>query len=159
MFGYPVFTAQLASPSDSFADDHTNYLIVDPSPGLGYAYADWRTNPNTGEIRGASVYFSAAFFTPFAGDAGGTNGLAKPGAKPKTKRPGLVWQDQPSAPSCVIWAPDYEAKLLGHGGSTQLTGAQKLEHYIQEVVTHEIGHTLGLLLNFKACSSSRRPRR
>ncbi len=152
VFGYPVFTAVLANPNDSFADDHTNYFIVDPDPSLGYAYADWRTNPNTGEIRGASVYFSAAFFSPIEGDAAAasSSGLAKPGAKVKTKRAGLVWQGQDATPACVMWAPSIEERLKGLGGdSTQLTGGQKLEAYIQEVVTHEIGHTLGLRHNFK----------
>ncbi len=150
VFGYPVFTAELADPNDSFADDHTNYLIVDPSPAAGYAYADWRTNPNTGEIRGASVYFSAAFFSPIDGDDDADdNGIPTIDSKPKSKRPGLVWQGQQSAPLCLMWAPSYDPHALGHDGSTQLTGGQKLERYIQEVVTHEIGHTLGLRHNFK----------
>ena len=138
VFGYPVFTVALAGPNDSFADDHVNYLIVDPDRSKGYAYADWRTNPNTGEIRGASVYFGAGFFGPFEDDPP-ANGLAKPG-KPKVKRPSLVWQGVEAAPPCMMFPPD---------DSTQLTGAQKLEAYIQHVTAHEVGHTLGLRHNFK----------
>jgi len=150
VFGYPVFTVSLAGPNDSFADDHVNYLIVDPDRSKGYAYADWRTNPNTGEIRGASVYFGGGFFAPFPDDAtAGPTALAKPGAKAKPTRPSLVWQDQDSTPPCVMWAPGWEHHLLPGDATTQLTGAQKLERYIQHVVTHEVGHTLGLRHNFK----------
>src|SRR6185295_6987442 len=34
-------------------------------------------------------------------------------------------------------------------GDAQLTGAQKLEKYIQHITAHEVGHTLGLRHNFK----------
>ncbi|HLL25556.1 MAG TPA: zinc-dependent metalloprotease [Kofleriaceae bacterium] len=138
VFGYQVFEATLAGPTDNFADDHTNYLIVDPDRSKGYAYADWRQNPNTGEIRGASVYFGGGFFSPLPPDATAANGISKPGMRPKAKIPTLVWQDQEATPPCVMYPPDQA-----------LTGAQKLEKYVQHVVAHEIGHVLGLRHNFK----------
>jgi Met-zincin len=139
VFGYEVFKVSLATPNDSFADDHVNYVIIDPDVSLGFAYADWRQNPNTGEIRGASVYFSSVFFSPFPDDATAVvNGIRKPTSK-QAKAPSLVWQDQHKEAPCVIYRPE----------TNQLTGAQKLEKYIQHVITHEVGHTLGLRHNFK----------
>ena len=37
-----------------------NYFIFDRDRSFTGAFANWRSNPNTGEIRGASVYFAAA---------------------------------------------------------------------------------------------------
>lgn len=72
-FGFPVFTVVATGADDSFGDDDKNFIVVDPNPGAGFAFANWRENPNTGEIRGASVYFSSVFVEAAlieAGDAG-----------------------------------------------------------------------------------------
>lgn len=60
-FGFPAFTVVPTGADDSFGEDDKNFVIVDNNPGLGLAFANWRENPNTGEIRGASVYFSTVF--------------------------------------------------------------------------------------------------
>jgi hypothetical protein len=147
VFGYPVFTAELDTHHTSFAEDHVNYLIVDPDTSKGFAFADWRTNPITGEIRGASVYFGGGFFAPFDDDPP-DGGTALPQPKATTKVRTLQWQDKTPHPLCVLWGPSYQAHL-GAPGNRGLTGKQKLEAYIQHVVTHEVGHTLGLRHNFK----------
>lgn len=72
-FGFPVFTVVPTTANDAFGDDDKNFIVVDTNPGLGLAFANWRENPNTGEIRGASVYFSSVFIEGAlisAGDAG-----------------------------------------------------------------------------------------
>src|SRR5207244_1860510 len=59
VFGFKVLEAAIAGPNDSFADDATNMVIWDTDPSLGYAFANWRSNPITGEITGASVYMNS----------------------------------------------------------------------------------------------------
>ncbi|TMQ19552.1 MAG: hypothetical protein E6J91_06060 [Deltaproteobacteria bacterium] len=147
VFGFPVFSAELDTHDTSFAEDHVNYLIVDPDASKGFAFADWRTNPITGETRGASVYFGGGFFTPFDDDPP-PSGTALPAPKATTKVRTLQWQDKTPHPLCVLWGPSYQTHL-GAPGNRQLTGKQKLEAYIQHVVAHEVGHTLGLCHNFK----------
>ncbi len=143
-FGFTVFTATVAEPDLSFAQDDVNYFIVDPDNSLGFAYADWRTNPNTGEIRGASVYMSSVFFDQvFAADPeeSGEGALRHP----KPEIPVLTWNGEAALPSCLMWASDAH---LHHDETSRLTAAEKLEGYIRHVTAHEVGHTLGLRHNF-----------
>jgi Met-zincin len=153
-FGFPVLEAQMADPGDSFADDDKNYFIWDASPAVGFAFANFRVNPNTGEIRGASIYFPELFIDValdwFEPDAPAEPGSA-PVARPATKRPALTWQPFPGRPLCTL-TPSPLAKLreqlpLGEG----LPGSRKerVEKALISTVAHEIGHTLGLRHNFK----------
>src|SRR5262249_54964161 len=71
IFGYEALKVRKGTSDDSFADDDTNMVIVDTDPSYGAAFANWRNNPNTGEIRGASVYINSlwlidgdAYFNP-----------------------------------------------------------------------------------------------
>jgi hypothetical protein len=63
-FGFPALEARLARPDESPGDDDVNYFIFDADRATSSAFADWRTNPNTGEIRGASVYFPFGLLLP-----------------------------------------------------------------------------------------------
>jgi hypothetical protein len=153
-FGFPALEARMADADDSFADDDKNYFIWDVNPGVGFAFANFRPNPNTGEIRGASVYFNDAFvdgaldaFDPEepAGAAGA------PVARPATRRPTLAWQPFPRRPLCDL-APSPLArarKQLPLGEGLPASRKQRVEKAIALTVAHEIGHTLGLRHNFK----------
>jgi len=157
VFGFPVFEASIATAQDSYADDDKNYFIYDGDPTYGYAFADWRLNPNTGEIRGASVYFNAIWlssaideFDPPA-DSVARKAAAKPKARPHV--PQITWGEFRSTPLCTLWAPasgaardDLDAHLPSAGAST---GVHDVETFITHVAVHEVGHTLGLRHNFK----------
>jgi hypothetical protein len=137
---------------DRVPDADENVVLVD-YPGLGYpnSFADWRTNPNNGEIRGVSVYLAGGFFDfwAFADDAADTARAPAPEPAPEV---GLTWGDvTPASPRCLLQAPQPTANAPRFSPAVaRLSAGEKGSLYIQHVVTHEIGHALGLRHNFKA---------
>lgn len=61
VYGFPVLTAEVAT-NQVIGDEDANFVMVDDNDSAGFAFANWRDNPNTGEIRAASVYFSSVWF-------------------------------------------------------------------------------------------------
>ncbi|MBU8897093.1 zinc-dependent metalloprotease [Corallococcus sp. M34] len=158
VFGYKVFEAVVGDSSLGFADDDKNVLIFDPDDSVGFAFANWRTNPNTGEIRGASVYFNTLWLE-YADSrlGGGASATAKSTAK--AQRPTrLTWAGMKSDSLCELAAPQFRPDTRGRtpvekAGTTSaaaaaLTKKQIVENYVTHVVLHEVGHTLGLRHNF-----------
>jgi hypothetical protein len=164
VLGYPALKAEIAPIGAAFSDDDRNYLIFDSDPTVGFAFADWRTNPNTGEVRGASVYFNelwisgAIDYFRWIDSATSASGAPKPAKPPTAKTPRLIgfgWSKLKPQPLCTLSVDEVLGKLDAPKGGTSSGDVpsdklkQDVEHLIQHLIAHEIGHTLGLRHNFK----------
>jgi hypothetical protein len=140
VFGFKALSARLATASELGRDDR-NYIFVDSNVAAGFAYADPRVNPNTGEVRGAIVYFPAAFF---AGNSFTDDAAASASQMRVSHFNGLT----PSQPVCALSAQEPSSPKLP-SDTTKATKGEKLIRYLTMTITHEVGHTLGLRHNFK----------
>lgn len=153
-FGFEALSAEIASEDDSYADDDVNYLIYDADPTFGAAFANWRTNPNTGEIRGASVYFNGIWFGGALDVASNPNlRVPNPGDKDtKKKVVKLGWAGMSEDRLCSYELRERLAHTLAHQDEVNNAGRtpkEKFEEFITHVILHEVGHTLGLRHNFR----------
>jgi hypothetical protein len=169
VLGYQAFKAEVAPEDVSFGDSDVNMLAFDyPGVQAGYAFANWRTNPNTGEILEGNIYGDGVWMYFFdaarkaAANPGNTapptnpNMIAKPETKPQVI--GLTWggmrpEQDPTA--CIVWAskynPVYSRHLAGASPAPAAATDPKVvaEHQFTHVWLHEMGHVLGLRHNFK----------
>lgn len=91
VLGYDAFAVDIASTTDTVGDEDKSFLFIDENPSAGFAFANWRSNPDTGEIRAASIYFSSVWFLAALqagddlGDATAPNQLAVAPTKAELK--------------------------------------------------------------------------
>lgn len=164
VFGYKVLEAKVGADDATPGDDVTNFVYLDVNPAVGFAFADWRTNPNTGEIRGASVYlntiwvdFGSYLFDPDAWNARPQKPdlfAAAPKARHRLGWAGIRPETLCEFPVSPLLGEDLATvssriRVAGAPAAAGRTGIQMVEDYVAGVVLHEIGHTLGLRHNFK----------
>ncbi len=160
-FGFPVFKAEVATADESFADDDVNMIIWDNDPTFGAAFTDWRTNPNTGEIRGGSIYMNAIWLE--VGDSeleddppvGGLIPYHPSNSVPPPRMSTLKWGEFQTWSSCTYWASpfrgydDRTSTPMVATATLRMTKKEKVEGLLTHTLLHEIGHALGLRHNFK----------
>ncbi len=170
--GYNALTVRLATADENEDQDDKNYIIFDEDPTNAYAFANWRDNPNTGETRGASVYFNTVWleaglaeFVPQAAPDGGTTARSVALQNMLT-----TIKTNSAAQPRLFWGPlGHNNRLCSLSAETAISAflnrdlqnptsastlggmspVQAFESFITHVVLHEVGHTLGLRHNFK----------
>ena len=164
-FGWKALEARVARPGESHGDDDLNFFIFDADRSYSAAFANWRTNPNTGEIRGASIYFPLARLSPafapipmappppIAGTATGEGDepllvLDRPAPQAV---PQLTWSDAGDESLCDLLVPSLAEIMAAETppGALPTTIKERVERMLGFIAAHEVGHTLGLRHNFK----------
>lgn len=134
------------APQDpaSFGHDDKNFIFLDRDPSSWMSFASLRSNPNTGEMRGASIVL-----------AGGWQSIAGPGIESREHTSkSMEWMGYRMRPRC-----DFDLRrVMGAGFLAQSDSpnpmpdqaemVRRAEAMITVIVAHELGHTLGLRHNF-----------
>jgi hypothetical protein len=155
VFGFKALEARVADAKDDLAEDDKNFIGVTADPSVGFAFANWRLNPNTGEIRGATVYLGGVWFNNYFEDdekpVDPNDTLKDRPVTPASKHPVLDFTALAAKPLCAMPSPtNREMRKFNRvqSGDAKMTGNEKFKAFLTHVVLHEVGHTLGLRHNF-----------
>ena len=175
-FGFPVFEVAVAGDADRWSDDEKNFIVVDRNPSAGMAFANWRSNPNSGEIRGASVYFSSTFVEEahkhyaaqeaaavdagIVADAGApiptvapdggtilTPELTPPAPTGLSARSMIQWDAMATKPACALEAKDGFAILPAASDVADTTLTRKQK--VERYIMHVVMHEIGHTLGLR----------
>lgn len=152
-FGFQALSARVVQPGESVGDQDLNSIFFDPDPTYTTARADFRANPNNGEILGANVYLPIAWLDAAVKAGGAASATTTPAVAPRS-RLRLAWNGMKPEQLCELDVSEAlgesEADVSTLAGELPpLTPKERVERIFTDVVMHEIGHTLGLRHNFK----------
>ncbi|MFY1825963.1 zinc-dependent metalloprotease [Myxococcus fulvus] len=155
-FGFRAFEAVLADSRMDIGEDDKNFAVYDPKVYAPGANADFSSNPNTGEVRRATIMINAAMIHDAeAFFAGELTAFSAAGSRDENPRPRLYWTGLTRESACelvpVSFSSGFSARLSAGEDSAEgppLTVKEKVERYITYIMLHETGHTLGLRHNF-----------
>jgi hypothetical protein len=151
-FSNAVVAKQMPDDAEfDHADMRYNVVRWVASPSNAYAIALFRTNPLTGQILNGSVTVDANIVRAFASEYGR---YVRPDAwqtRLAKRLQSLTQDDKPSR--CDVLAEGNLNMYAGMIASAQMSGLSRDEYinqFIRWVVTHEMGHMMGLRHNFVA---------
>jgi hypothetical protein len=155
--GWKALSARVGKPDEQPEDDN-NYITLDVAPTGGLAFAQPRWNPNTGEIRGGSVYVPSGFLVlsnKYFSDESVRGPRAAQESRKKAQAAGFSWTGMLPEATCYMSADDAFDPALALTAPAPASGdpgtdkRQKVERFLTRLILHEVGHALGLRHNFK----------